>query len=154
MKNIIVWILLLLPIAGFSQQEDNVKKGIKKEGAHEAEYNANSDVKDRSADVDSRNGETTAGDRKDAETTSKVNVEGTTNNQTDTRTTSSSGSPYTLMDDGERDGTNNRQSATLNIAGSPLPGHAKAMSSKGNQNKSNGEKPTAAQNNAATKKKG
>lgn len=116
-------------VLAFGQKET---QGVKKEGAHQAEYNANAPEKDHSAEVDSR----TLKDGKEEETGTASNSsqgdnsggdaspEQTANTAgTDTRTTSSSGSPALLATDGP-DGTNTMQRATINIAGSPLPGRS------------------------------
>jgi hypothetical protein len=106
------------------------REGVKKEGANEAEYNSEGQERDNSPEPGKRDQSTEKG--KDSQgagsqiqdASSAANTAGT-----DTRVTSPSGSPGVLMDEGNPDGTNTMQSATLNIAGSPLPGATRKSSS-------------------------
>jgi|GEM_PF-4187978 hypothetical protein len=117
-------------------------EGVKEEGAHQAEYNADGQVRDASAEVDSReNGEPAEVDAAAANAGEQTNLDAPAENviitPTGTRTTSPSGSPGVLMDDPSvTDGTNTQQSASPNIAGSPVPG-----GSAGNGRDSNAEIP-------------
>jgi hypothetical protein len=87
----------------------------KKEGAHQAEFNTESqDVNSSGA----REGGNENAEDQVQNAASPANTMGT-----DTRTVSSAGSPGILMTDEESpDGTNTLQRASLNIAGSPVPG--------------------------------
>ncbi len=110
-------------VVAFAQE----KQGVKDEGAHQAEYNSDGQDRDRSDEIDSRVSENEGGTPADAGNQNNLepageNVELT---PTGTRTTSASGSPGVLMEDGTYpDGTNTKQSAEPNIAGSPVPGGA------------------------------
>lgn len=140
MKTIRIFILSvcsLFATTAMAQQSE----GVKEEGAHQAEYNADGQVRDASAEVDSReNGEPVEGDAAAANAGEQTNLDAPAENviitPTGTRTTSPSGSPGVLMDDPSvTDGTNTQQSASPNIAGSPVPGG----SGTGNGRDSNAE---------------
>jgi hypothetical protein len=134
----LIFIATILTSLTFIQVAAQVKEGVKKEGAHEAEYNSDAQDKDGSAEIDTRNqsedertGESDAGNQVH-DASSAANTAGT-----DTKTTSASGSPAILMNDSEEaDGTNTMQRASLNIAGSPLPGHKKTSSSSTTEDRS------------------
>lgn len=103
------------------------QEGVKDEGAHQAEYNADAQDRDHSGEIDSRVQESE--DREGApvaageQTNREQPRESVELAPTGTRTTSPSGSPGVLMEDGRyTDGTNTKQSAEPNIAGSPVPG--------------------------------
>lgn len=115
-------ICALITTTTFAQQSE----GVKKEGAHQAEYNADAQDRDNSGEIDSRqNGEANNAGTGDAgeQTNFGATVETVIITPAGTRTTSPSGSPGILMEDPSTlDGTNTRQSAKPNIAGSPVPG--------------------------------
>ncbi|HLT74972.1 MAG TPA: hypothetical protein VKZ68_07790 [Ohtaekwangia sp.] len=126
MKSSALFLIMFigLSVVFASAQE---KQGVKEEGAHQAEYNSDSQDRDHSGEIDSRvqpsedqeGAPADAGDQDNSEPTEE-NVEMT---PTGTRTTSPSGSPGVLMEDEKSpDGTNTRPSAQPNIAGSPVPG--------------------------------
>lgn len=116
-----------ITITTFAQQSE----GVKQEGAHQAEYNADAQDRDHSGEIDSRQngeannagtGEAGTGDAGE-QTNFGATVETVIITPAGTRTTSPSGSPGILMEDPSTlDGTNTRQSAKPNIAGSPVPG--------------------------------
>jgi hypothetical protein len=129
---LLVFVALVTANKGMAQD----KKGVKKEGAHQAEYNANAEKREHSPEIDSRNlnrSDSTGpdvGEQSNFDDHKNSNLN--TSSPAGTKTTSSSGSPGVLMGDHNTpDGTNTIQSATPNIAGSPIPG-----SKKGKENKS------------------
>ncbi len=130
MKRILVIFLLGVGLISVNAQE---KEGVKSEGAHQSEYNADAQDREHTAEIDSRVQSSEDGeDDGDAGEQSQDASSYANTGGTDTRTTSSSGSPGILMtDDEETDGTNNIQRATLNIAGSPIPGGQSSDSKKG-----------------------
>jgi hypothetical protein len=110
--NIIFIVGLLFTVLPASGQE----KGVREEGAHEAEFNAGGQDMDPGSNKDSGDLDSDA-DAQSNDPDQAANTSGT-----DTRTTSSAGSPGILMENDEvADGTNTMQRASLNIAGSPLP---------------------------------
>jgi hypothetical protein len=124
MRHIIIGLAICgLALTSAKAQE---REGVKDEGAHEAEYNANAQERDHSGELDSRGGEGGSGEAgsQSQDASSRANTAGT-----DTRTVSPAGSPAVLMSDSDQpDGTNTMQRATLNIAGSPLPGASRQSS--------------------------
>jgi hypothetical protein len=125
-------VLFFSVTATFAQE----KEGVKNDRAQEAEYNADAPVRDNSSDVNSRDlaKEGEKAEKKESgeeDNTNNSNQSNTTG--TDTRTTSSAGSPGIPMEDERQsDGTNTMQRASLNIAGSPLPGEKPVDDSKEN----------------------
>jgi hypothetical protein len=135
MKKLIIPIAIISALTVTTLHAQN-EDGIKQEGAHEAEYNADSEVRDRSADVDSRvENNDTLRDQSNAgnqDNTERFNDEATAPSSPwgDSRTVSSSGSPGVLAkDETATDGTNTMQKAEPNIAGSPIPGARKSKTS-------------------------
>ena len=123
--------LVLINTSLFAQESE----GIKEEGAHQAEYNANAQDRDHSGEIDSRQAADAPGDGDSTGVGDQTNfgatVETVIITPAGTRTTSSSGSPGILMEDNSTtDGTNTRQSAQPNIAGSPVPDAAPAGKTK------------------------
>jgi hypothetical protein len=124
---------LIIPIAlatlAFSGAYAQNHEGVKKEGAHEAEYNADAQDRNHSGEIDSRvnNKDTTSDQSSTAnqDNTERFNDQATAPSSPwgDSRTVSSSGSPGVLAKDQDvTDGTNTIQQAQPNIAGSPVPG--------------------------------
>jgi hypothetical protein len=113
MRKEIVISLIFGLFAAF--QSNAQEQEAKKEGARQAEFNTESqDVNSSGA----REGGNENPEDQVQDAASPANTMGT-----DTRTVSSAGSPGVLMADEESpDGTNTLQRASLNIAGSPVPG--------------------------------
>jgi hypothetical protein len=112
MNFVLILICTFLTISSFGQ-----RPGVKKEGAHQAEYNAVLQDGDAKDNVESNRNSPEA-DTVDADPDQYANTSGV-----DSETSSSGGSPGMPMEDANRpDGTNTMQRASLNIAGSPLPG--------------------------------
>lgn len=120
--RIIVFIIGLFLCIGASAQE---KEGVKREGAHQSEFNSDAQDRDHTGEIDSRVQPSEDGDNGNADPANQVQDAASAANTpgTDSRTVSSAGSPGILMEDDENpDGTNTMQRASLNIAGSPIPG--------------------------------
>jgi hypothetical protein len=118
MKNILN-LIFFLAVMTFTQGFAQEKKGIKKEGAHEAEYNANTQEREHGPEVDMRNREEGIDNNADDQShdpNSPANTSGT-----DSRMASGAGSTAEPAENGT-DGTNTMPRATLNTAGSPVPG--------------------------------
>lgn len=100
-------------------------------------------VQDDTESPDVENSSTTGADTL-AQQTGNTQDEMTEENTTGyvgTKTSSSSGSPAAPATEGGEDGTNTQQRATLNTAGSKIPGAAKTETVKSeNQNKATGDK--------------
>lgn len=118
-----MFLMLLVGLSFFSVQAQMGQK--KEEGANQAEFNADAQVRDGSAGINSRETEVDTtnsntnlvGVAYDTAASSPSNSPGV-----ETSTTSSSGSPGIRPDNGElTDGTNNKQSSSLNTAGSVVP---------------------------------
>ena len=129
MKKIIILasIASVLSITANAQE----KEGIKREGAHQSEYNADAqDDRDHSAEIDSRVQPSEEGDNGNADPGNQIHDAASAANTpgVDSRTVSSAGSPGILMSEETPDGTNTMQRATLNIAGSPIPGSRNSAS--------------------------
>jgi hypothetical protein len=122
-RNIVFLIIgTFISLAAYAQQSE----GIKDEGAHEAEYNADAQDRDHSGEIDSRQNDDVDGSENTTDVGEQTNFGATVENviitPAGTRTTSPSGSPGIRMEDPSMpDGTNTRQSARPNIAGSPVP---------------------------------
>jgi hypothetical protein len=129
MKEFRIILLLFFALIAFSTVAQK-KQGVKKEGAHEAEYNAVQ--QDSDAQDDSDEGQGNSENQSDPDQV--ANTSGT-----DTKVTSSSGSPAVEDETEALDGTNTMQRASLNIAGSPLPGRTSAVADSEKENKSNGQ---------------
>jgi len=139
MKKILLsfFILSVFAITVSAQDKAKEKKGVKQEGAHQAEYNSNTEERDHAADIDSRNATKAKGDERindageqeaneeSADAENETNTEGVS-----TKDASSSGSPAVPSEDEELDGTNTVQRAKLNTAGSPIPGGGRNASVK------------------------
>ena len=129
-KNILfILVLCLATLTTIAQEKAKEKKGIKSEGAHQAEYNANTEERDHAADVDSRNATQGGNDQNlnDAGEQEANEDSNDAENETNTagvpsRDVSSAGSPGVPSKNGAVDGTNTMQRAKLNTAGSPIPG--------------------------------
>jgi hypothetical protein len=122
-KNIILLHLFLLPLFVAAQE----RRPVKPQGAHEAEFN--------SGEQKERSGEDETIETHDAGEQDNTNKEalidpGSNTVGTDVSTASPSGSPAIATEGAEPDGTNTMQRATLNIAGSPLPGRSKASTDR------------------------
>jgi hypothetical protein len=134
MKNywiVLIVFILVIHTKGVAQ----TKEGVKKEGAHQSEYNANATEREHSPEIDSRN--PNHSDSSSSDVGQQDNFEDNRHSDVNTpspagtKTTSSSGSPGVLMGDHNTpDGTNTIQSATPNIAGSPVPGAKKENAKK------------------------
>ena len=123
-KSVLPIVLGMVLSIGAVAQE---KEGVKREGAHQSEYNSDAQDRDHSAEIDSGVQPSEDGDNENSDPGNQVHDAASAANTpgTDTRTVSSAGSPGILMSDGEKpDGTNTMQRASLNIAGSPIPGSA------------------------------
>ena len=126
-KKLFLFIGSVIATTTFAQQSE----GVKEEGAHEAEYNANAQDRDHSGEIDSRQNGDAADGNQNANAGEQTNFGATAENviisPAGTRTTSPAGSPGVLMEDSSiPDGTNTKQSAEPNIAGSPVPGAGRA----------------------------
>ena len=123
MRKIVLPIIfgVVLSAGAFAQE----KEGVKREGAHEAEFNSDAQDRDHSGEIDSRVQPSEDGDNGNADPGNQIHDASSAANTsgTDSPTVSSAGSPAILMSDSETpDGTNTMQRASLNIAGSPIPG--------------------------------
>jgi hypothetical protein len=138
--RIILTCLLVILFFSMTVTFAQEKEGVKNEGAHEAEYNTDAPVRDDGPEMNSMNlaKDDENGEKKESEEESNANNSRASNTTgVDTRTTSSAGSPGIPMDDEKQsDGTNTMQRASLNIAGSPVPGEKPADDSKGNNSNS------------------
>ena len=138
MRSIIaILIFLNFSVTGFCQ----VAGGNNTEtGENET---TNTLVQDDTESPDTGNSNTTSADTV-AQQTGNTQDEMTEENTTGyvgTKTNSSSGSPAVPANEGGEDGTNTQQRASLNIAGSKIPGAAKTETVKSeNQNKATGAK--------------
>lgn len=126
MRLITLMIACLMTVAVNAQEAE----GVKPEGAHEAEYNSDAQDRDHSGEIDSRvqpSEDSEGGDfeRESHDPDQAANTSGVTH-----RTVSSSGSPAILMTEEVPDGTNTMQRATLNTAGSPVPGRGAGQMSQ------------------------
>jgi hypothetical protein len=134
MNKVIILGFLAMFLSVFAVQAQQ-----KQEGAHEAEYNADSQDREGSGEIDSRIDPSANEDGNRVDAGEQDNVTGTTTptiniTPTDTRTTSSAGSPGVLMEGDETpDGTNTMQRAKPNIAGSPVPGSKQKESGAGSR---------------------
>lgn len=131
MKRIIIIAIsaCFLSIAAQAQE----KEGVKREGAHQSEYNSDAqDERDHTAEIDSRVQPSEEGDNGNADPGNQVQDASSAANTAgvDSRTVSSAGSPGILMSEETPDGTNTMQRASLNIAGSPIPGSGNSSANK------------------------
>lgn len=124
---------LSIAFNGFSQDNE----GVKREGNHQSEYNADAQQRDNAAEYDSR----------DMESKEEIGTERSEETQSTTiasgggSTASPSGSPGLLNENQkDTDGTNTMQRATLNTAGSPVPGSAVKTSKQGEDDRSDSRK--------------
>jgi hypothetical protein len=121
-------VILMMCVVGFSVNAQK-QKGVKKEGAHQAEFNADGQQKDNDAQIESRNLKEPRAGKSSIPGQDSVNVNNAASASNtegvDVMTTSPSGSPGIRANGGNPDGTNTMQRASLNIAGSPLPGKSK-----------------------------
>ena len=157
MKSIVLSLLVisLISITAYSQDKAKDKKGVKKEGAHQAEYNSNTEERDHAADIDSRNATKGANDENVNDVGEQEANENADDAQSETNTAgvpsrdvSSSGSPGVAAE-GALDGTNTVQRAKLNTAGSPIPGSSKSAAVRSAANR----KAAASSSEAASKSK-
>lgn len=158
MKKLILFVcaISLVSLSVIGQDKAKEKKGVKSEGAHQAEYNANTQERDHAAEIDSRNATKGSQDQNTSDVgEEEANEESNdTENETNTagvpsRDVSSSGSPGMATEDEALDGTNTMQRAKLNTAGSPIPG-SRAASVRTSDNRKSG---SARANESATKAK-
>ncbi|HYF70148.1 MAG TPA: hypothetical protein VD884_18535 [Ohtaekwangia sp.] len=129
MRNIITIVTYLcFSVTGICQVA-----GENKNGAAQTET-TNTLVQDDTESPDTENGTAENANTENADTvaqqTGNTQDEMTEQNTTGyvgTRTNSSSGSPAIPASEGEEDGTNTKQSASLNIAGAKIPGGSKTV---------------------------
>jgi hypothetical protein len=127
MKKIVIILFVVCGYVSFGQNEKRT------EGAHQAEMNTepiddnnkgslkNNTLRDSRNVNDLNEGRNAASDTMSTENSAPGG---------NIRTTNAGSSPTTSVDDDGRDGTNTMTSATLNVAGSPIPGSAKAATAK------------------------